>query len=125
MTVDNPFGRSALLRGLAEELDPPLDQKQLASERYGDLGVWLQEHAATTAGRDVQVYPQGSGNLGTTNRDRRRHSGEDASKLTRLTTALRLAYRSPTDLEELLFNARLMPRRPTAGADVSAISQRH
>jgi hypothetical protein len=69
MTGNNPFGRSAFLRGLAEELDPPYSQKQLARERYEDLGAWLGEHAATTAGRDVQVYPQGSGNLGTTNRD--------------------------------------------------------
>lgn len=69
MTGSNPFGRSAFLQGLAEELDPPDAQKQLARERYEDLGAWLQEHAATTAGRDVQVYPQGSGNLGTTNRD--------------------------------------------------------
>jgi hypothetical protein len=69
MTADNPFGRSAFLRGLAEELDPPYAQQQLARERYEDLGEWLQEHATTTAGRDVQVYPQGSGNLGTTNRD--------------------------------------------------------
>src|SRR5262245_50222071 len=43
---------------------------------------------------------------------RRRHRCEDASKLTRLTTALRLAYRPPTDLEELLYNARLTPNRP-------------
>jgi hypothetical protein len=69
MTGNNPFGRSAFLQGLAEELDPPDVGKQLAGERYEDLGAWLQEHAATTAGRDVQVYPQGSGNLGTTNRD--------------------------------------------------------
>jgi hypothetical protein len=69
MTGNNPFGRSALLQGLAEELDPSYAQKQLARERYEDLGAWMREHAATTAGRDVQVYPQGSGNLGTTNRD--------------------------------------------------------
>jgi hypothetical protein len=69
MTGNNPFGRSAFLQGLTEELDPSDAQKLLAGERYEDLGAWLQEHAATTAGRDVQVYPQGSGNLGTTNRD--------------------------------------------------------
>jgi hypothetical protein len=69
MTGNNPFGRSAFLHGLAEELDPTAVQKQLARERYQDLGRWLREHAARTAGRDVQVYPQGSGNLGTTNRD--------------------------------------------------------
>jgi hypothetical protein len=65
----NPFDRSAFLRGLAEELDPPHDQKQLARDRYQDLGRWLHQHAAQTAARDVEVYPQGSGNLGTTNRD--------------------------------------------------------
>ncbi len=69
MTANNPFGRAAFLQGLAEELDPPYNKKLLAGERYQDLGAWLQEHAATTAGRDVEVYPQGSGNLGTTNRD--------------------------------------------------------
>jgi hypothetical protein len=69
MTGTNPFGRAAFLSGLAEELDPPHDQLQLARERYEDLGEWLRRHAAPTAGRDVQVYPQGSGNLGTTNRN--------------------------------------------------------
>jgi len=44
---------------------------------------------------------------------RRRHSREDTTKLTRLTTALRLVYGLPADLEELLFNARLTPTRPT------------
>jgi hypothetical protein len=69
MTGTNPFGRAAFLRGLAEELDPPHDQMQLARERYEDLGRWLRRHAAHPAGPDVQVYPQGSGNLGTTNRN--------------------------------------------------------
>jgi hypothetical protein len=69
MTGTNPFGREAFLRGLAEELDPPHDRMQLARERYEDLGRWLWRHAAHPAGRDVQVYPQGSGNLGTTNRN--------------------------------------------------------
>lgn len=45
---------------------------------------------------------------------RRRHRREDASsKLTRLTTALRLVYGLPADLEALLYNARLTPTRPT------------
>src|ERR1022692_4077657 len=69
MTGDPPFDRSSFLRELAVELDPPLDQKQLGRERYEDLGRWLHDHAAQTADRDVHVYPQGSGNLGTTNRD--------------------------------------------------------
>jgi hypothetical protein len=69
MTGNNPFDRSAFLWGLAEELDPTAAQKQLSRQRYEDLGRWLHEHAAKTANRDVQVYPQGSGNLGTTNRD--------------------------------------------------------
>jgi hypothetical protein len=69
MTSINPFDRAAFLHRLAEELDPPHDRMQLARERYEDLGEWLQRHAAQTAGRDVQVYPQGSGNLGTTNRN--------------------------------------------------------
>jgi hypothetical protein len=30
MTGSNPFDRAAFLRGLAEELDPPHDQMQLA-----------------------------------------------------------------------------------------------
>jgi len=69
MTGNSPFDRSAFLQGLAEELDPPRGQQQLSRERYEDLGEWLHDHAAKTAGRDVQVYPQGSANLGTTNRD--------------------------------------------------------
>jgi hypothetical protein len=69
MTGTNPFGRTAFLRRLAEELDPPHDRMQLARERYEDLGKWLRRHAAHPAGRDVQVYPQGSGNLGTTNQN--------------------------------------------------------
>jgi hypothetical protein len=69
MTGNNPFDRSAYLWGLAEELDPPRHPWRLARERYEDLGAWLRQHAATTAGRDVEVYPQGSANLGTTNRD--------------------------------------------------------
>jgi hypothetical protein len=43
---------------------------------------------------------------------RRRHHREDTSKLTRLTTALQLAYRPPIDLDELPYNARLTPNRP-------------
>ncbi|HEV8651800.1 MAG TPA: nucleotidyltransferase, partial [Actinomycetes bacterium] len=69
MTGNNLFDRSAFLWGLAEELDPPPYPWRLARERYQDLGAWLRQHAAVTAGRDVQVYPQGSANLGTTNRD--------------------------------------------------------
>jgi hypothetical protein len=69
MTGNNPFDRAAFLQRLAEELDPSLSQKQLSRERYEDLGEWLHDHAAKTASRDVQVYPQGSANLGTTNRD--------------------------------------------------------
>jgi len=69
MTGANPFDRAAFLWGLAGELDPPHDRMQLARERYGDLGEWLRRHAGQTAGRDVQVYPQGSGNLGTTNQN--------------------------------------------------------
>jgi hypothetical protein len=69
MTGNNPFDRSAFLWGMAEELDPPRHPWRLTRERYQDLGVWLRDHAAKTAGRDVQVYPQGSANLGTTNRD--------------------------------------------------------
>lgn len=42
---------------------------------------------------------------------RRRHHREEPSKLTRLTTALQLAYRPPIDLDELLYNARLTPNR--------------
>lgn len=69
MIGNNLFDHSAFLEGLSEELEPTPDQKQLARERYEDLGRWLREHAAQTAGRDVEVYPQGSGNLGTTNRN--------------------------------------------------------
>jgi len=69
MTGNSPFDRSSFLHELAIELDPPLDRKQFARACYEDLGRWLRDHAAQTADRDVQVYPQGSGNLGTTNRD--------------------------------------------------------
>jgi hypothetical protein len=69
MTGNNPFDRSTFLWGLGNELDPRRDQKRLSRERYEDLGAWLRQHAAKTAGRDVQVYPQGSANLGTTNRN--------------------------------------------------------
>jgi hypothetical protein len=69
VTNHSSFGRSAPLWGLADELDPPRGQQQLARERYKDLGAWLFEYAGRTAGRDVHVYPQGSGNLGTTNRN--------------------------------------------------------
>lgn len=65
--------------------------------------------------------PQGPVNR----RARRRHGREDASRLTRLTTALRLVCGLHTDLEELLFNARLMPNRPTEVTDISTISQHH
>lgn len=68
MTGTNPFGRGAFLECLAEELRPPLDERRRARERYADLGEWLREHAAKGA-RDVAVYPQGSGNLVTTNRN--------------------------------------------------------
>ena len=64
----HPFGRNAFLVGLASELDPPVVERRLARERYRDLGDWLKLHAADGA-RDIEVYPQGSGNLGTTNRD--------------------------------------------------------
>jgi hypothetical protein len=43
---------------------------------------------------------------------RRRHDREDTSKLSRVTTALQLAYTPPIDLDELLHNARLTPNHP-------------
>jgi hypothetical protein len=68
MTGLNPFGRGAFLECLAGELSPPLEERRLGRDRYRDLGRWLREHAASGA-RDIEVYPQGSGNLGTTNRN--------------------------------------------------------
>lgn len=51
---------------------------------------------------------------------RRRHRREDTTKLTRLTTALRLKYGLPADLEELLYNARLTPNPPGDATDIPA-----
>lgn len=63
-----PFGRHSLLEALATELDPARDAMRLATERYDDLGRWMKQRAAG-AGYDIEVYPQGSRNLGTTNRN--------------------------------------------------------
>lgn len=68
MTITaTPFTRGGLLRALGEELDPPREEQRLARQRYGDLGAWLKSNVSSD--RDVAVYPQGSFNLGTTNRD--------------------------------------------------------
>lgn len=64
----SPFTRSSWFQGLASELDPPVAERRRARARYDDLGRWLQEHASA-GDREIQVYPQGSGNLGTTNQD--------------------------------------------------------
>jgi hypothetical protein len=51
---------------------------------------------------------------GSMNRRTRRHqSHDDASQLQRLNSAIRLTYGTDADLEELLFNAKLRPNRPT------------
>lgn len=63
-----PFGRHSLLEALATELDPAPEAMRLATERYDDLGSWMKARAAD-AGYDIEVYPQGSRNLGTTNRN--------------------------------------------------------
>lgn len=68
-TSYSPFTADAPLRALAHELDPSPERLQLGRERYGDLGDWLTKHAANSVSRDVEVYPQGSFNLGTTNQD--------------------------------------------------------
>lgn len=65
----DPHTRSALLRALSDELDPSIERIDLARRRYRDLGGWLREHAGLTAQRDLEAYPQGSFNLGTTNQD--------------------------------------------------------
>jgi hypothetical protein len=61
----NFLSRGAFISGLAGELDPPAAERSLAGHRYEDLGAFMQDVADES--RDVQVYPQGSRNLGTTN----------------------------------------------------------
>ena len=68
MTTTNPFTRSGVFSTISDELDPPPERLALARRRYEDLGNWMQQHAAASD-RAVRVYPQGSYNLGTTNRD--------------------------------------------------------
>jgi hypothetical protein len=69
MTItSSPFTRSAPLNLLGEELDPTPEQKRVARERYEDLGAWLTESTSDEV-HDIGVYPQGSFNLGTSNRD--------------------------------------------------------
>jgi hypothetical protein len=58
-----------ILEGLAQELDPSEERIRLGRGRYEDLGGWMKQYAGRTAQRDVEVYPQGSFNLGTTNQD--------------------------------------------------------
>jgi hypothetical protein len=58
-----------ILEGLAQEMDPSEERIRLGRDRYEDLGDWLKQYAGRTAQRDVEVYPQGSFNLGTTNQD--------------------------------------------------------
>lgn len=54
---------------LAEELDPSPEHLRIADERYADLGEWLRAHGDFPF--EVEVYPQGSRAIGTTNRDPR------------------------------------------------------
>lgn len=54
---------------LAEELDPAPDRLEAAKARYADLGDWLRAHGDFDF--DVEVYPQGSMAIGTTNREPR------------------------------------------------------
>lgn len=69
MTItNNPFSRSGIFQSISDELDPPPDRIALARRRYQDLGEWLQTDASID-GHAMSVYPQGSYNLGTTNRD--------------------------------------------------------
>lgn len=66
MTGNPTFlSRGAYIYGVAGELDPPFEARSLAGHRYEDLGAFMQDVADEP--RDVQVYPQGSRNLGTTN----------------------------------------------------------
>lgn len=65
----SPFDTSGPLRALAAELDPSADRLALGRDRYRDLGDWLRAHAGRTAQRDIEIYPQGSFNLGTTNQN--------------------------------------------------------
>jgi hypothetical protein len=54
---------------LAEALDPEPERVELAHRRYRHICDWIEEHGANAVRRDIRVYVQGSGRLGTTNRN--------------------------------------------------------
>lgn len=85
-----------ILEGLAQELDPSEERIRLGRDRYRDLGDWLKQHAGRTAQRDVEVYPQGSFNLGTTNQDPLSHEFD-------IDLVIRVDY-SKTEISQLELN---------------------
>lgn len=67
MSTTAPTPNRSAIELLGEELDPAPDRLEAAKARYADLGAWLR--AKGDFDFDVQVYPQGSMAIGTTNRD--------------------------------------------------------